>query len=210
MRAKRKTQEQRSAETQARLLDATIELLDEIGFSRLTTPDVARHAEVSRGALTHQFASKEDLIVSAVQKLLTTSTQEIRSFAKAVQSGDMTIESFIDELWKMFSGRLFMVTLEFIPEARHNENFRTPLIPVVRDFHAALNEIWRSFFDSDDHNIQTIEAELNATLCFLRGLGLQTVLVQDPTYFPRMLSFWKSRMRTMIAPKRAVERETGR
>ncbi len=36
---------------------------------------------------------------------------------------------------------------------------------------------------------------LNATLCLLRGMGVQTVLRDDPDYYRRLLRFWKSILR---------------
>ncbi len=39
---------------------------------------------------------------------------------------------------------------------------------------------------------------LNATLCLLRGMGVQTVLRDDPVYFRRLLRFWKGRPQEQI------------
>src|SRR5690349_18038969 len=65
----RRTQEERSAETRARLIDATIRLLCEQDFNTVGTPAIAKMAGVSRGALQHQFASKEDLLVATVDHI---------------------------------------------------------------------------------------------------------------------------------------------
>jgi AcrR family transcriptional regulator len=46
----RRTQAMRTEETRAALLDATIELLGEVGYAALTTREVAARAGVSRGA----------------------------------------------------------------------------------------------------------------------------------------------------------------
>lgn len=47
---KRRSQKERSAETSARLMNATIDLLHDRGLARTTTPEIARVAGVSRGA----------------------------------------------------------------------------------------------------------------------------------------------------------------
>ena len=60
-----RTQDQRSAETIARLTDATITLMSEVGYANLTTTSIAKRAGVSRGAMLHHFSSKGALVVHA-------------------------------------------------------------------------------------------------------------------------------------------------
>src|SRR5947208_2996268 len=66
----RRTQAQRVAETRARLLDATVECLAEIGYARMTTGDVAERAGMSRGAQLYHFQNKAELVATAVEHLL--------------------------------------------------------------------------------------------------------------------------------------------
>ena len=67
---KRRSQKERSAETSARLMNATIDLLHDQGLARTTTPEIARLAGVSRGALTHHFAGREAIIGASIADLL--------------------------------------------------------------------------------------------------------------------------------------------
>ena len=62
-----RTQVEKSAETRRRIMEATVRLLQWQGYSRLTTPAIAKEADVSRGALTHHYATKEDVVVAAVE-----------------------------------------------------------------------------------------------------------------------------------------------
>jgi AcrR family transcriptional regulator len=68
--AARRTQAERSAATQARLLDATVDCLVERGWAGTSTTEVVRRAGVSRGAQVHHFPTKEDLVLAAVEHLL--------------------------------------------------------------------------------------------------------------------------------------------
>jgi AcrR family transcriptional regulator len=65
----RRTQEQRSAQMRARLLDATIECLVKYGYAGTTTPRVAEMAGVTRGAQVHHFGSKNELVLAALKHL---------------------------------------------------------------------------------------------------------------------------------------------
>src|SRR3954471_22171563 len=73
----RRSQAERSAGTQARLLDATIQCLVERGWAGTSTTEIVRRAGVSRGAQVHHFPAKEDLVVAAVEHLL---ARRIREF----------------------------------------------------------------------------------------------------------------------------------
>lgn len=196
----RRTQATRSIETRARLIEATLMELFENGYVRTTTADIADRAGVSRGALTHHFANKDDLVAQAVDHQLHVSTAEIRALATQMREETLALDSFLDRLWQMFSGRLFFVTLEHVAEARHNDPLRARLVPVVREFHASLDQIWRDFFRGSRLNDDEIEKTLNATLCLLRGMGLQSVLRDDPHYFSGLLDHWKAHLAALIEP----------
>lgn len=63
----RRPQAQRSAETRARLIEAAIICLHRLGYGATTVTVVAEEAGVSRGAMTHQFPAKTDLMLAVVR-----------------------------------------------------------------------------------------------------------------------------------------------
>src|ERR1700733_9081452 len=63
----RRTQAERTEQMRLRLLNAAVELLSKKGYSEFRTGGVARMAGVSRGALTHHFTSKDQLVVAVVE-----------------------------------------------------------------------------------------------------------------------------------------------
>ena len=66
--AARRTQQQRTEETQAALLDATIACLHEVGYAATSTTLVSERAGVSRGAQTHHYPTKTQLVVAAITR----------------------------------------------------------------------------------------------------------------------------------------------
>ena len=66
---RRRTQAERRATTRRAILDATLEELDAVGYSNLTTASVVARAGVTRGAQAHYFATKADLVVQALRHL---------------------------------------------------------------------------------------------------------------------------------------------
>jgi AcrR family transcriptional regulator len=187
-----RTQGERTSATRARLIEATLDVLLSRGYAAATAVDIAARAGLTRGALNHHFESKDELVVEAVSHLLRTTTAEIRTYADQVKSGSLSIADFVDRLWAIFSGPFFMITLEHITASRHNESLRTQLVAHTREFHSSLDEIWRQFFSRTNLLDSELETTFNATLCLLRGMGVQTVLRNDPAYYRRLLRFWKS------------------
>jgi AcrR family transcriptional regulator len=66
-RPPRRPQAQRSAETRDRVINAAVRCLHRSGYAATTVSEVAAEAGVSRGAMTHQFPAKTDLMVAVVR-----------------------------------------------------------------------------------------------------------------------------------------------
>src|SRR5579883_2294771 len=101
----RRTQKERSEAMQQRLLDATIDCLYEVGYSRTTTIEVAARAGVSRGAQLHHFPTKKRLVTVAVRHLLTKRLEEFRDAFATLPQGADKYASVIDILWDKTSNR---------------------------------------------------------------------------------------------------------
>src|SRR5438105_14934773 len=94
-RLPRRTQEERSASTRARLLDATIFCLSELGYGRTTTTEIAERAGGARGAQLHHFPSKAELVTTAVEHPLEKRTEELRKCFASLPAGmDRTRDAF--------------------------------------------------------------------------------------------------------------------
>ena len=63
----RRPHAERSAETRGKLVEATVSCLHRFGYSGTTVSLVATEAGVSRGAMTHQFPTKVDMLLAVVR-----------------------------------------------------------------------------------------------------------------------------------------------
>lgn len=181
----------KSEATVAALLTATQDLLLEIGYARLTTAAVAERAGVSRGALTHHFRSKEHLITTAIDSHLQGVTEGLAAFAETIDPATAEIDQIVDYLWQMMSNGLFQLTLEYLPEARVNDDFLQQIVPVVKRFHIELERIWAIF--AQRYNLPKNHAPvlINITMCLFRGMIAQSIVRRDKPYFDQMLAEWK-------------------
>src|SRR5512139_2623813 len=130
----RRTQEERSAETRARLLEATIESLIEVGYASTTTTGVCERAGVSRGAQVHHFPRKQDLVVAAVAHLAAKHVPVLRERAAALPpdaNGDR-LATVVELVAETFGGELFTAALELWVAARTDAELHAALIPFER------------------------------------------------------------------------------
>jgi AcrR family transcriptional regulator len=69
MEVKRRTQEERSAATRDALVAAARRLWAERGYAAVGTPEIAKAAGVTRGAMYHQFADKAALFAEVIERV---------------------------------------------------------------------------------------------------------------------------------------------
>jgi AcrR family transcriptional regulator len=191
-------QQVRSLVTRERLIAATLDEILEVGYHTATTQEIAARAGVSRGALLHHFPARSDLILAAMAALLEDGTDQIRAVTASVKSGEVSIEEFLDFVWRLFSGRFFYLSLEMITEARHDAVLRDPMIPIVKRFHDELDVLWSEFCDPSMRSGREAGIILNMTLCLMRGMGVQSVLRPEPSYYRDLLTAWKRLLPELI------------
>lgn len=83
---RKRRQQQRSIDTQARLLETAIELFSSIGFDGVTVAMVEEQAEAQRGLLAYHFKTKEDLWRTAADDLFGRLQDRIQGVAKALEA----------------------------------------------------------------------------------------------------------------------------
>ena len=76
----RQTQVERTEKMRARLLKATLEVVVEEGWGQASTQRICARAGVSRGAQTHHFPTKTDLLLAAISEILRAHQRELESF----------------------------------------------------------------------------------------------------------------------------------
>ncbi len=127
-----------------RLLDATVECLLELGYVRTTTVEIARRAGVSRGAQLHHFATKAELVVTAVEHLTQRRIAEFRrAFASLPPDVDRT-GAVVDLLWKAMATPTFYAWLELLVAARTDPELRPSVVAMHARFVA---DVQRTFHD---------------------------------------------------------------
>lgn len=187
----RRTQGERSAETRARLLNATVESLIEVGYARTTTTAVCERAGLSRGAQLHHFPTKSELVIAAVAHLATRRAKEVREEAKRLAVLEDRVEAALGLIWISFSGPLFYAALELWVAARTDPELHENLFEFERGVGKAMAQLWQDFAGESPAERSRFDAVLELTFYVMRGMALQKILRDDDTERRRLYEIWK-------------------
>ena len=173
-----RTQEERRAQTQARLLDATMECLAELGWSGTSTTEVARRAGVSRGAQQHHYPTKMLLVAAAIEHLLERQRVAFEHAFTALPPERRNVEGALDLLWDTFRQAPALALMELAMAARTDETLRELSIGLnERVFQVILETFQRLFPESVDE--ETAATLIRTVFAMFVGLTLQNSLDHD-------------------------------
>ena len=157
----------------ARLLDATIDSLIDLGYSATTTTVIADRAGVSRGAQLHHFPTKAELVAAAVEHLAQKLGHELRRDAGKVRQANLDISDVIDALWARYQSPLFSAWLELAVAARTDDDLRDALVPVEQRLRTAMRDWVNHLYGDGVPDAQLARWEL--TFYVLQGLALERI-----------------------------------
>lgn len=174
----------RGRSTRARLVQAAIDSLVEAGYAATTTIEVSKRAGVSRGSQLHHFPTRADLLAAAVDQLLQQRLAEFETLASLSAPND-EVETAIDVLWGMFQGPTFTAWVELWLAARVDEELRSHVVAMDREFMVQSRRIAAGIFGDDDPTA----VAMGFTFALMDGLALQRLVPNDH----------------LLAPERSIE-----
>jgi AcrR family transcriptional regulator len=189
-----------------RLLEATVDLLVERGWSGTSTTLVSRRAGVSRGAQLHHFPTKNDLVLAAVEHLSDVRGRELAEASTRLPSGRRRTRAVLGMLADHFTSPVFTAALELWVAARTDPTLMAALAPleqrIGRETHRRTVELL-----GVDENRPGVRELVQATLDLVRGLGLANTITDDAARRERILDEWA---RTLDDRLRATDQEASR
>ncbi len=126
----------KSAQTRARLIEATIRCIVKFGYASTTTPQVAAEAGLSRGAMLHHFENGEALIKAAIVEL---HDKRLRAFRRAAESENHDPGMLVRTYWRQISKPTFIAFHELALASRTNPGLARILQPLQLEFRERFN-----------------------------------------------------------------------
>lgn len=187
---KRRSQLERSQETRARLLNATLEIIDECGWSASSMQRICERAGVSRGAQTHHFPTRESLLIASVREIVNRYQFDLMH----QDSRELTLHAFFDFLWDAtFNDSLLTCWVEAMVAARTDPVLKQQVQITDAAAIAAMKSIGvecasgSGFVATPGHISDIVEL----TVYLLRGMKVQDCLNANSDERKRLFQIWK-------------------
>jgi AcrR family transcriptional regulator len=176
---RRRTQDERTAETRVRVLNAALGCLAEKGYAGTTTTAVAERAGVSRGGQLHHFRTRNALVAAAVEHLYAgLATDYEKTFAN-LRPGADRVGSAIDLLWDIFQDPRLAAVLELFVASRTDAELRQHLAEVAARHRDRVAELARASFPVALPKEAAFDALLVLVLDALQGLAVAQLVEPD-------------------------------
>jgi AcrR family transcriptional regulator len=186
----REPQQDRSRATRARLLEAAIACLAELGWTASTVAVVAERAGVSRGAAQHHFPTRESLFTAALEHVTALRAAEMkRELAELPPDARPDTATVVELVMNLFTGTVFRSALTLWVAAASEPQLRAQIVPlearIGREIHRVVVELL-----GVDERTPGVRETVQATLDLARGLGLANLLTDDSARRARIAREW--------------------
>ena len=139
-----RTQQQRREETVARLLEACIAAIVEVGYARASAAVITKRAGVSVGALFRHFETMGDFMAATASEVL---RRQLESFTKRVAeipADQPALQAALAILRDITSGPTNAVFYELVIAARTDEKLRATMQHELGQYAAKIHDAARA------------------------------------------------------------------
>ncbi|WP_395309652.1 TetR/AcrR family transcriptional regulator [Mycobacterium sp. AMU20-3851] len=150
-----RTQQQRREETVARLLDASIETIIEIGYARASAAIIAKRAGLSVGALFRHYPTMGDFMAATGYEVLRRQLDLFGKRVAEIPADRPALESALTILRDVTGNDTNAVLYELMVAARTDAALRATLQDVLTEYAAKIDEVAAGV-----PGIDTVEADM--------------------------------------------------
>lgn len=170
--------QERSEETRARILEASIKLFSNRGYNAASVDDICAEAGVSKGAFYHHFESKQALFLALLDSWLKTIDNAVAAAKdKTVPEAFMQITEAFPYIFESAGGHLPMF-LEFCLQASRDKKVWDASIAPYRRYHKYFTSLIRK--GVDEGSFVEVDPEIASRLIVSMAMGLLLQSLLDP------------------------------
>lgn len=175
-RAPRRTQEERSAETRARVIEAATGCVAERGFRGATMTAIAERAGVTWGAMQHQFGDKEAILDAVMEDALVVLEGKIAQVGRSDADPALRVRRFASRVGELLRGRSYQAFLEIqlnrSRSGRDGEDW-------TRHVAGVLDRTWTQAFGDLGLSRRALDDSKRFGFMVLAGIAVEAMLFPD-------------------------------
>ncbi|XID27013.1 TetR/AcrR family transcriptional regulator [Acetobacter orientalis] len=194
IKAPRRKQSERSAQTQRLVVQAAACLLQSQGYAATTVQGIARHAGVSLGAMQHHFPTKAQVMAAVLRHY---ALKRVRLYRHALQhttTSPQKIDALFKALWTLLcQGPEFMATVEIELARRSDTELAAATAPVLARIDTFMNRwLAAQIADITPDKFTPLRVLTNT---MLRGLAVEFARGTDKHILEQAYAMWVSLLR---------------
>jgi AcrR family transcriptional regulator len=175
-----RTQQQRREETIARLLDASIETIVEVGYARASAAVIARRAQVSDGALFRHFPTMGDFMAATAHEVMRRQLDLFTKRVAEIPADKSAMEAALTILRDVTGNATNTVMYELLVAARTDEKLRATLQEVLTEYAANIYDIARALPGADQFPEESFAALVAIMTNTFDGAALVRAVLPQP------------------------------
>jgi AcrR family transcriptional regulator len=175
-----RTQQQRREETIARLLDASIETIVEVGYARASAAVIARRAQVSDGALFRHFPTMGDFMAATAHEVMRRQLDLFTKRVAEIPAEAPALEAALTILRDVTGNSTNAVVYELLIAARTDEKLRATLQDVLTEYAANIYDIARALPGADQFHEESFAALVAIMTNTFDGAALVRAVMPQP------------------------------
>lgn len=175
-----RTQQQRREETVARLLDASIETIIEVGYARASAAVIARRAKVSDGALFRHFPTMGDFMAATAYEVMRRQLELFTKLVTEIPAEQPPLEAVLRIVRDVTANDTNTVMYELMVAARTDEKLRATLQDVLSEYAANIYETATSVPGADQFPEDDFAAVLAVLINAFDGAAIVRAVLPQP------------------------------
>lgn len=175
-----RTQQQRREETVARLLDASIDTIVEVGYARASAAVIARRAKVSDGALFRHFPTMGDFMAATAYEVMRRQLDLFGKRVTEIPAQQPPVEAVLTILRDITGNDTNTVMYELLVAARTDEKLRVTLQDVLTEYAAKIYETAKTVPGSEQFPEEAFVAVVAILINTFDGAALVRPVLPQP------------------------------
>ena len=184
----RALKQDRSIDTRARLVQAAIHVLSELGYAGFSTMRVAKAAGVSRGALQYHFETREALLSAARVRLAEAMSEKLTISALNSMSLPERVDAIVGDYWEVIGSIGYVAALEIRLYERYNHTLRDLMSGTFEQISRTRDQSWIRIFSDSPLPTEQLLLLRRFMLDVLRGVALRQLEGDDPSSIERAVA----------------------
>ena len=169
----------KSRETRRRILNAAVECLAELGYSRTTTSTVAARAGLTRPAMQYHYPARVQLIEAVINYVMRQRSIAYHERIVKIDQDESFFDNSVDLSWSLLQTQIFQAFCELMTAARTDPELAAIFAPALAEYDRSRREMAKASFPLESWNEPWLDLRRDVARFLLEGLVQQGALAYN-------------------------------